>query len=230
MDFSDNMEYSYVILCNGDFPARKEVLQILMEADTLVCCDGAADRLLKYRVPDVVIGDLDSISEKSRNILHDRIIKESEQETNDLAKAFRYVCRRIENDRKRFLGNDCISIKILGAAGKREDHTIGNISHLADFNMAVENMDLDIKLSMTTDYGVFIPMSDGITIDIPENREISIFAFDPTLKITSEGLKYPTDNVVFDMWWKATLNCVEKSPIILRFSHKAKALLYIPYV
>ena len=225
------MEYSYVILCNGDFPRKKEVLQILIQADLLVCCDGAADELLKYREPDIVIGDIDSISERTQKILKGRIQKVTEQETNDLSKAFRYVCDKICHlrDESGYIKPDRISIRILGATGKREDHTLGNISHLADFCEVTDKMDENIALSMISDYGMFIPLTDDVSMDIPEGTNISLFSFDPALKITSEGLQYPVDNVVFDMWWKATLNCVGKSPISLRFNHKSKVLLYISF-
>jgi hypothetical protein len=38
---------------------------------------------------------------------------------------------------------------------------------------------------------------------------------DPAIRIVSRGLEYPTDDVVFDMWWKATLNRVSESNVSL---------------
>ena len=54
------------------------------------------------------------------------IVHVTEQETNDLNKAFRYC-----------LANGWTDIVILGATGKREDHTLGNIGLL----MAVEALE-----------------------------------------------------------------------------------------
>ena len=48
-----------------------------------------------------------------------------------------------------------------------------------------------------------------------------------SLEIKSDGLLYPTDGVVLDSFWKATLNKVVKNPISLKFSHKADVLLFI---
>lgn len=224
------MKYIYAILCNGDFPKNKEVLKALLEADELICCDGAADSVLPFRMPDAVVGDLDSLSSESLEILKDRIVRVEEQETNDLSKAFRYVCERIGSKVKICKMTDGeIFVKIFGATGKREDHTIGNISLLPDFLETASGIVQNVALSMITDYGIFLPLVDSVSMDIPEGKEISIFSFDPTLKIASSGLRYPTDGIVLDMWWKATLNCIEKSPITLQFSHKAKALIFMSF-
>ena len=64
------------------------------------------------------------------------IHRETEQETNDLSKAFRYCLKR--GWKKLF---------ILGATGKREDHTMGNISLLSDYQAqadAVSYTHLDV--------------------------------------------------------------------------------------
>ena len=83
---------SYAILCAGDFPARSEVLGALLSCDVSVCCDSAAGSLLAYRRPDFVVGDMDSLSQRLRDELSDRVFEVSEQESNDMSKAFRLVC------------------------------------------------------------------------------------------------------------------------------------------
>ena len=115
-------------------------------------------------------------------------------------------------------------IFIIGATGKREDHTLGNISLLADYaeilkkkfsakatadkrKFVTQKCDPNnITVEMITDYGIFTPFTDSFKISARKGEQISFFAFDPTLCIKSEGLVYPLDSVKFDMWWKATLN------------------------
>ena len=36
-----------IILANGQFPRRKEALQGLLQAETLICCDGAYNKLVE---------------------------------------------------------------------------------------------------------------------------------------------------------------------------------------
>ena len=133
-----------VILANGTFPTASQPLALLDNAARIVCCDGAAIALMESgRMPTAVIGDLDSISAELRQKLAPMTVHVTEQETNDLNKAFRYC-----------LSQGWTDIVILGATGKREDHTLGNISLLVDFAQKVPS------IKMVTD--------DGLT-DIPSH-------------------------------------------------------------
>ena len=111
-----------VVLSNGAFPTGGEALRLLREADLRICCDGAAHRLLAAGwQADVIIGDLDSLASGSGGAFHGEIIRVNDQDSNDLTKAVRY-CH--EKGLKK--------LTILGATGLREDHTLGNISLLAE--------------------------------------------------------------------------------------------------
>jgi hypothetical protein len=85
------------------------------------------------------------------------------------------------------------------------------------------------KIEMVTDRGRFVPIHGEGELYVGKGREISIFATDPTLKITTLGVEYPTDEVVFDQWswWKATLNVAKEDTITFKMNHPAKILLYI---
>ncbi|ETK10826.1 hypothetical protein T230_01470, partial [Tannerella sp. oral taxon BU063 isolate Cell 1/3] len=83
-------ETDAVILAAGDFPTHPIPLGLLARAaeGRIICCDGAADRLLREGfTPLAVVGDGDSISPEVRRRLSDRLHIESEQDTNDLSKA-----------------------------------------------------------------------------------------------------------------------------------------------
>lgn len=114
-------------------------------------------------------------------------------------------------------------ISILGATGLREDHTLGNISLVAEYAKTFRNVE------MVTDYGVFFPIFGTSSIKCTAGERLSIFAFDQTVQIKSSGLKYPTDNVVFDLWWKATLNEALAEDVRLEFNHPAIALIFRNY-
>ena len=53
---------------------------------------------------------------------------------------------------------------------------------------------------------------------------MSLFSPDNSLTIKSEGLQWPTDAVVFDNWWPATLNRATEDVVKLTFSHRSLAL------
>ena len=210
----------YIIVAAGEFPQRGETLDLLREGDVVVCCDGAVEELIKFRIPDFIVGDMDSISEENFARFSDIIFSESEQEYNDLTKAVRFTLRHAQN------GEGPLSITILGATGKREDHTLGNISLLM---MYADMIPEGAQIEMVTDRGRFVPIHGEKELYVGRGREISIFATDPTLKITTLGVEYPTDEVVFDQWswWKATLNVATEDTITFKMNHPAKILLYI---
>ena len=217
---------SYAILCDGDFPGNADVRDRLMSCDVVVCCDGAASSFMRFRKPEFVVGDMDSLPEDLRQELADQLFPVGEQESNDLSKAFRWICSMLRVGKGRRLPE--FSITVFGATGKREDHTLGNISLLADFAEYLEQCGARGILSLVTDYGAFIPILGSCRMTLPKGQPLSIFAFDSSLRIESSGLEYPTDGVRFDMWWKATLNRVCSPEVELRLSHPAKVLLYLP--
>ena len=200
-----------VILAAGDFPLAEVPLAALRGADLCICCDSAAEALVAYGLePDRIVGDLDSLSPSFRERYADRITQISEQDDNDLTKAFNLALTLAPS-----------RITILGATGKREDHTLGNISLLLDYAR-----EADCPVDMLTDYGRFTTIFGTATLPAESGQQISIFAFDNTLTIKSAGLKYPTDQVRFDTLWKATLNEALSSSFTLTLSHPSGVLLF----
>jgi hypothetical protein len=63
--------------------------------------------------------------------------------------------------------------------------------------------------------------------DCGQGRSVSIFSPDNSLRISSEGLEYPTDGVIFDNWWKATLNKASQDTVKLTLSHKSMVLIML---
>ncbi|MBR6464812.1 MAG: thiamine diphosphokinase [Bacteroidales bacterium] len=234
MKTSASSKKTIIILCDGDFPSKGPGLKALKDSQkqkskyTLIACDGAILSLLKNGMDaDWIVGDMDTLPKKYQAKFKDKIHREEEQDFNDQAKAFRFALNLIAEDKK----DIAYSIIILGATGKREDHSLGNISYLPVFaqNLKERFPKTEITVSTVTDYGVFVPVLNTTRLKGEPGDRISIFAFDQTLKIQSTGLEYKTDDVTFDFWWKATLNTFKKRDVLLRFSHPAKALLYFPF-
>jgi thiamine pyrophosphokinase len=182
-------EKDAVALASGDFPSHALPVAALARYRTHVfCCDGAADALLKAGyMPRKVIGDCDSLSHETRVQLADRLICIAEQEDNDLTKTVRYCAT---HGYRRLL--------ILGATGKREDHTLGNISLLADY------MDF-AEVEMWTDYGIFTPVRGDATFESRRGQQVSVFCME-AFPLTLGGLRWPVENRVLTRWWQASLN------------------------
>lgn len=211
---------------NGQFPKKEYPLYLLESADCVVCCDGALDTYLRHfsgrnlRRPDVVVGDMDSLSKKTAERFRDIAVKIDEQETNDQSKAFHYILEHFP---------DVDTIHILGATGKREDHTIGNLSLLMEYAREMRRQDCGrtVSVDIVSDWSTAFAITDSCTLDVGEGRSVSIICPDNSLNIKSEGLVWPTDNVVFDNLWQTTLNRASADRISLTFSHPSIALIIL---
>ena len=80
---------------------------------------------------------------------------------------------------------------------------------------------------MVSDTGTAFAVNDTFEMDCGLGRQVSIFSPDNSLTIKSTGLEYPTDDVVFDNWWKATLNKASQDTVRLEFSHRSMALIML---
>lgn len=218
------MHSNVVIICDGAFPKTEYPRYLIRTADFIICCDGALRKFIRNspaifgeeRLPDLVIGDMDTLSMSMQKKYADIIIKENEQEHNDQTKAVRWAVNNLEGIE---------SIHILGATGGRIDHTIGNVSLLMEYTRMFDLGDTVIE--MVSDNGTIFPINDTTEFECGPGRSVSIFTPDNSLKIKSKGLEYPTDNVVFDNWWKATLNRSIEDNVRLELSHRSIALIML---
>ena len=220
------MHKSVVIICDGLFPKTEFPRYLIRTADFIICCDGALRKFLRHsksifgeeKLPDLVIGDMDSLPASMKRKYGNLIVQVDEQEHNDQTKAFRWAMENI---------HDMDHIYIIGATGEREDHTIGNISLLMEYARTYDLQAMGINVEMISDYGTMFAATDTFEMDCGEGRKVSIFSPDNNLKIHSEGLEWPTDDVVFDNWWKATLNRAVRDNVKLEFSHKSSVLIML---
>ena len=100
-----------LVVANGDWPSKELMDTLLEDAEIVVACDGAADRLEHC---DFVIGDMDSWS-KQKQIESIEIV---DQENSDLAKALEYF----DVD------------WIVGVEGGRMDHRLAAFTSLCETN------------------------------------------------------------------------------------------------
>ncbi len=200
-----------VILANGKYPSHPVPRACLSDAGLIVCCDGAVSKLVAHGLePGVIVGDLDSVPPALRRRYAGIMVQDTGQENNDLTKAVEWCIRA---------GID--EVTIVGATGLREDHTLGNISLLADYNR-------EIGAVMLTDTGTFRVYDRSVTISSHPGQQISLFSLDPAMEISSTGLRYPLDRLKLHSWWRGTLNEADGEQFTLRFE-KGQVILFMQY-
>jgi len=126
-----------VIFANGEVPNLKIARALLRPDDYLIAADGGAIHLLKMGIlPEIVIGDLDSIDDDALHTLTSSEVKieqypEDKDET-DIELALRYAMEMRSAE-----------ILIVGALGGRLDQTLANLSVLTDLTLSGIDIRLD---------------------------------------------------------------------------------------
>lgn len=121
------MEKKYVIFLNGEYKYSQEFMDKLVSENAVCfCADGGANFAFKYgKMPEMIIGDLDSIEKKvleyykSKNILIKKFPKD--KDFTDFELILKEINKISEN--KNFVEK----IFVVGGLGKRIDMTLSNL-------------------------------------------------------------------------------------------------------
>ena len=160
-----------VILANGEFPSHKTPLGFLSLAGTVICADGSANLLRSLNLkPHIIIGDLDSISEK--HSYEGLIVDDSSQSNTDLEKAIEFTLR-----------NSVKEITVLGAVGNRDDMSFANIQLLFNYFKKI-----DIKI--ITDYFSIECIIGKKIFKSFSGQRVSLATSNQNCTITTSNLKY----------------------------------------
>ena len=202
------LDIDAVILAGGDYPTAELPTQLLHEAPFVACCDGGANEYIaRGHMPDIIIGDGDSLDPIYRERYAQLVHHNPDQETNDLTKAVEFLQQRgVRN------------IAVVGATGRREDHAIGNIALMAEY------LQMGLNVRIYTDYGRFVACRNEMSFDCNLGQAVSIFNISAE-GFSAEGLMYPLYD--FTKWWQGTLNRTTAE----RFTISAKGdyLVFIAY-
>jgi thiamine pyrophosphokinase len=168
---------SAVILCDGRKPPKKEFIASVRTAGLLIAADGGANIARKLNIiPDVIIGDFDSYVPVDQEGV--TMIKDLDQETNDLEKALSLAFDRgIER------------VQVFGAFGQRLDHTLKNLSVFKKFNSRFD------ELIFIDKYGKSILLPEYYTANLPIGTTVSLYPLKGKVEgITTIGLEFPLNH------------------------------------
>jgi len=170
-----------IILANGK-PPKKSIITFFQKKgyNKLICADGGANSALKMKlVPDLIIGDLDSISTKALKEFKysSKIIRIKRQNDTDVEKCLKYSIK-----------NKFSEALLVGVTGNRLDHTFCNLG-------IVLKVFPSIKLSLIAENSFLKPYKGKVKIKTHPGETISVYGLDHKTKITSKGLKYKLKNI-----------------------------------
>ena len=170
-----------LILANGSEPSVELLGSLREKCDRFIAADGGGNTALKLGFrPDTVIGDLDSFRPDGdlNGKFDGQIIRDSDQETNDLEKALSHA-RSLK----------AVRVDVLGATGKRLDHTLKNLSVLQQFDPFFEAM------AFYDDFFYTRILPREFAIRLPPGHLVSLFPLSGSADgIVTDGLRYPLSN------------------------------------
>ena len=184
-----------VIFADGDTPAHPIPLGILRTNRPVIACDNAGMKLIEtlHVMPEAIVGDCDSMSPDFRARHKALIHYVAEQDYNDLTKATRYLVTHHLSP-----ASTPKRVCYIGCTGKREDHTLGNISLPVFYR---QQFGLDSV--MATDFGWFVYAHGACQFACFPNQQVSIINLNCT-RLESQGLQWQT--YAFAQWWQGTVN------------------------
>ncbi len=206
---SENSKPPYaLILANGEAPSKRLIQTLRKNASLFVCADGGANIAARLKLrPDIIIGDLDSVFATTRKRFPQaKQLLMSDQNSTDLEKAI--VC---------LIGQGYTNIVVVGAGGKRLDHTIGNAGTLAKFSNRV-------TISFVSDDGILRSVGTETEFEAEVGSTLSLIPLTRCDGITTEGLEYPLSDESLELGVRdGTSNRVVSSPV--RITVKSGRLL-----
>ncbi len=171
----------FLIIANGEWPPESIWLPLTAQSKCVIACDGAAAQCIENDVKmDVVIGDMDSLSEHDEVRLRDddnvAFVRQTSQEENDLVKAMKWSIKQ-----------GAESIEVFGIEGGDFDHQFAAILSLCEvpFNTRIHTSQSIIqrvgKLPLTLH-------------SIEKNTSFSLFAVGPVEGVNLTGAEWPLSN------------------------------------
>jgi len=163
-----------VLLVGGAIGDNQQLSLLLNELDTVVAADSGADWVMSVgQVPDLLIGDLDSVSEVTRRAMPPHNVHHiAEQDSTDFDKAVRSIAAPL--------------IVGIGFLGGQVDHLLAAMTVLARYP--------DRAIVLLGEHDVVFHLPPKIDLPMPAGMRVSLYPMRP-VEGTSTGLHWPIDGL-----------------------------------
>ena len=186
----------------GNRPLGSNVIE-LAKNKLIIAADAGADQLLKYNiVPERVVGDLDSISDKASTKLEEWTVSNKNVQKTDLEKAVDYAFEK-----------GALEIEIIGWSGGRIDHTL-----------AALGLAFNPKISLIDDLFTVQAITDSKTIKGKESTLFSLLAI-PEARVSIKGARWNLQHEKMQMGGRGIHNEIGSSGVATIECHSGNLLL-----
>lgn len=183
----ENTVKKCAILCNGTIEDYEYCKSQLDKVSYIICADGGIEHAYVLNIiPDIIIGDLDSASDKCIKYFKQKKVKFI-QLNKDKDKTDTQVCLEYSLE----FSSEVI---ILGGIGSRLDHTIANISLLK------LGLDRDIKVSLINEKNHIYMMNKHLEIWGRKGEILSLIPISEKVEgICVKGAYYELENSTMEI-------------------------------
>lgn len=177
-----------MIVANGRLAPTPGILREFKDADLILAADGGAVHLHRMNLlPDMIIGDMDSIPPDTLNYF-----------TRQKVAVDTYPSRKDQTDTELCIecaaARGCKQIVFVGVTGHRLDHTLANVLLLrrtADLGMAAKIMDEHNEIHLVVSRLTLEGAPGDLVSVIPVSEQVT--------GLTLHGLEYPLTNKTLKM-------------------------------
>ena len=167
-----NVKKNVSVILNGQMPTDDAIINQITNSDYIIAVDGSANKLFDLEIiPDVIIGDLDSLQNISNKNIE--LVKTPNQNKTDFRKTLEWCIEK-----------NILNISIFGISGESEDHFLGNYYTLSDFGEK-------ISWKAFTDFSVISPCMGNKKFESFKGQKVSLFCMKGSSTVNSENLEYP---------------------------------------
>lgn len=190
-----------LLICNGEQPSASLARRLARRSQLIVAADGGANGARELKItPDLIIGDLDSITPATRKFFSSTaVIRMPQQDNTDMEKALDYLVSE----------SLAQEVMIIGATGRRIDHTLGNLVVLSHYRRR-------LRVVACGDGWHAFPVRNTETVEASIDTTVSLIPISDCRGVTLRGLKYPLRNVPLRAGQIAVSNVVRHSPFTIQ--------------
>lgn len=176
-----------VVVCGGNINDYSKSRRYFKDNILVICADGGARHLRNLEIiPDILVGDFDSISSEDYYFYTDKKVEivryPVEKDMTDTQLAIEIAVQK-----------GCKSVTLLGATGTRLDHTMANVFLLKKL------LDSGIRGVLADEHNEMELIKDRINLVKENTEKVSLIpVFGRVTGVSTKGLYYPLDKATLE--------------------------------
>ncbi len=187
---------------------------LMSEKKLYVAIDGGYNHCIKNGiVPDVVIGDFDSLEDSliDENVV---VINQKGQEETDLVKAINWA-----------ISSEIKEIEIIGIESGRSDHILGVYAALSELNQK-EMHSVNLELHLNDFIVKYISCKKPMKFNFKKNTHLSLFCLSKSI-VTLNGVKWALNREEMDFSTRGIHNYSESEQVEVFVHEGGPVILFI---